>query len=138
MKKAERKQIKNAFYKYPEMFKTLVLSTVDWAESNFAVDYSKVSVQTSPGNYKETQLCGLIDDNQRKLRWCSMVEKTLEHYHFEKDKVRFVQLYFFKKNTILYTCLEVGICRATFFNWENEILETAYKWAKELRLVKGD
>jgi hypothetical protein len=67
-----------------------------------------------------------------------MVEKTLEHYHFEKDKVRFVQLYFFKKNTILYTCLEVGICRATFFNWENEILETAYKWAKELRLVKGD
>jgi hypothetical protein len=118
------------------MFENAVQSTVEWAESNFAVDYSKVSVQTSPGNYKEAQLCALLDDNQKKVRWCYMVEKVLDHYHFESDKIKFIEQYFFKQKGAVITCLEVGICRATLFNWENEIIETAYKWAKELKLIK--
>ena len=61
-----------------------------------------------------------------------MVEKVLEHYKFQPDKLKLIDLYFFKGKTIVNTCLSVGICRATFFNWTNEILEIAYKWAKEL------
>ena len=135
MKKGERNQIKKAFYTYPEMMKSAVVSTVEWAESNFAVDYGKVNVQTSPCNYKEAQLCGLIDDNAKKIRWCYMVEKVLDHYHFESDKVRFIKEHYFKKKGDVTICLDVGISRRTFYNWQEEIIEEAYKWAKELRLV---
>lgn len=136
MEKRTRKELKKVLYNYPRIFESAVQSTVEWAESNFAVDYSKVSVQTSPGNYKESQLCALLDSNQKKVRWCYMVEKVLDHYHFEQDKIKFIEQYFFKQKGEVLTCLDVGICRATLFNWENEILETAYKWAKELKLIK--
>lgn len=135
MENVERNLIKKAFYKYPENQKTVVISTVDWAESNFAVNYEKLCVQTSPCNQKETQLCALLDKNNNLIRWCYLVEKVLEHYHFEKDKVKFINMHFFKQKGDIETCLEVGICRATFYNWQEEILETAYNWAKELKLI---
>ena len=135
MKGKTRFLIKHAFYNYREMQKQSVISTVDWAESNFAVDYSKVSVQSSHSNHKEAQLCALMDDNLKKVRWCYMVEKVLDHYRFEEGKVKFIQEHYFKKKGDILTCLEVGICRATFYNWQEEILETAYNWAKELKLI---
>lgn len=136
MKSAEKKLIKKALYNYSENLKTAVISTVEWAESNMAVDYGKVAVKSSPSNYKETQLCGIIDESQHLVRWCYMVEKVLDHYRFEKDKVKFVQAHFFKKKSDVATCMEIGIGRATFFRWQTEILEVAYNWAKELKLIK--
>lgn len=136
MKSAEKKLIKKALYNYLENLKTAVISTVEWAESNMAVDYGKVAVKSSPSNYKETQLCGIIDDNQKRLRWCYVVEKVLDHYRFEQEKVKFIQVHYFEKKGEVQTCLDVGICRATIFNWQIEILEVAYNWAKELKLIK--
>ena len=136
MENAIRRKIKKAFYCYPELLSCAVISTVDWAENNMAVDYGKVAVQTSPGNYKETQLCGIIDDSVEKMRWAYLVEKVLDHYHFERDKVKYIETHFFKKKGDVITCLEVGIGRMTFYRWQDEILEVAYKWAKELRLLK--
>ena len=136
MKKATRRLIKKAFYNYKELMNKLVVSTVEWAESNFAVDYSKVALVTSPSNHKETQLCGLMDDNLKKCRWCYVVEKVLDHYHFERDKVKFIESFFFNKNTEVETCLKVGCGRATIYRWENEVIEEAYKWAVELKLVQ--
>ena len=135
MKNATKNLIKKAFYTYPETMKGAVISTVEWAESNFAIDYSKVSVQTSPSNHKETQLCAILDENLKKYRWCYVVEKVLDHYHFEKDKVRFIETHYFKKKGDIETCLNVGISRRTFYNWQEEIFETAFNWAKELRLI---
>ena len=136
MKKSTRRLIKKAFYNYKEMMNKLVASTVEWAESNFAVDYSKVAVVTSPSNHKETQLCGLMDDNLKKCRWCYVVEKVLDHYHFERDKVKFIESHYFKNKGDVATCIELGICRSTFYYWQEEILEEAYKWAVELKLVQ--
>ena len=136
MENATRNKIKRAFYNYPETMKNAVVSTVEWAESNFAVDYSKVSVQTSPSNHKEAQLCALMDENLKKVRWCYCVDKVLDHYCFEQDKVRFIREHYFNKKGDIETCLNVGICRATFYNWQEEIIEIAYKWAKELKLIK--
>ena len=136
MEQRSRRAIKSALKNYLKNFDNVVQSTVDWAENNMAVDYGKVVVKSSKGNYKETQLCGLIDENQKKMRWCYMVEKVLDHYHFESDKVRFIEDYFFKQKGEVHTCVNVGIGRATLYRWENEIIETAYKWAKELKLIK--
>ena len=135
MKNETKKMIKKAFYTYKEMMQKAVVSTVEWAESNFAVDYSKVSVQTSPGNYKETQLCSLMDNNLKAVRWCYVVEKVLDHYHFEQEKIKFIQMHYFDKKSEIDICVEVCIGRATFYRWQDEIIEEAYKWAKELRLI---
>ena len=134
--KKARKQISRVFYTYPKVFKEIVCSTVEWAESNMAVDYSKVAVQTSPSNHKETQLCALMDNNLKKARWCNVVEKVLEHYKFEKDKVRFIDLHWFKKKTETEICIDIGIGRMTFYRWQNEIIDFALNWAKEYELIK--
>ena len=129
------KKVKKILYSYPKLQRVAVTSTVEWAESNFAVDYSKVSVQTSPCNSKETQLCKIIDSNLSAMRWCYVVEKVLDHYKFEQDKVKFIKMHYFDKRGELETCLEIGVCRATFYNWQNEVLETTYNWAKELKVI---
>jgi hypothetical protein len=135
MEKKALKLVKKALYTYPKMLKEAVTSTVEWADSNMAVDFGKVAVQSSAGNFKETQLCKIMDDNLLKVRWCYMVEKVLDHYHFEQDKVKFIKMHYFDKRGELETCLEIGVCRATFYNWQNEVLETAYNWAKELKVI---
>ena len=135
MEKLIRRKLKKVLYNYPTLQKSAVVSTVDWAGSNMAIDYSKVSVQSSAMNGKETQLCKVIDSNLEALRWCYVVEKVLEHYHFEKDKVKFIQLHFFQKKSERETCLEVGIGRATLFRWKDEILESTYQWAEELKVL---
>ena len=66
MEQRSRRAIKSALKNYLKNFDNVVQSTVDWAENNMAVDYGKVVVKSSKGNYKETQLCGLIDENQKK------------------------------------------------------------------------
>lgn len=135
MEKTNKNKIKRAFYSYPKFLKQAVQSTVDFAEENFAVDYSKVSVQSSKTNAKETKLCAIIDNNLNTLRWCYVVEKVLDHYHFEKDKVAFINTFYFKGKSDIATCMEVGICRQTLYNWQNEVLEIAYKWAKEYKVI---
>lgn len=137
MKSIEKKIIKKALYHYKDMMKSAVISTVEWAESNFAVDYSKASVQTSPSNYKETQLCALIDDNLKNVRWCYVIERVLDHYRFEQDKVKFIEMHYFKQKGEIETCLEVGISRRLFYYWQEEIIDIAYRWAKELKVL-GD
>ena len=138
MKDENVKKVKKALYDYKKHLDSAVVSTVEWAESNMAVDYGKVSVQTSPGNYKETQLCALLDKNLANVRWCYVVEKVLDHFKFEQDKLNFIRLHYFERKGEVETCLGTGICRATLFNWQKEIIEIAYKWAKELRLIGGD
>lgn len=135
MEKEYKSVVKKALYAYPKAMAGAVISTVEWAESNMAVDYGKVCVQTSPSNYKEAQLCKLIDENTASLRWCYVIEKVLEHYQFEQEKVKFIQKFFFEKKSEAFTCLSVGVSRRTFFRWKEEILETAYKWAVELKVL---
>lgn len=133
----ERRIVKRALFNYPRALDDVVISTVDWAESNMAVDYSKVMVSSTPSNHKETQLCNLIDKNQNKIRWCYVVEKVLDHYRFQDDKVKFIEAFFFEKKTDTQVCLEIGLSRRTLFYWQEEVLDIAYRWARELK-VMGD
>lgn len=137
MKNREFKIIERAFYNYQTIMQSAVKSTVDLAEKGIITDYMKLPVQSSNRGARENKLCAIIDDELKKVRWCYVVEKVLDHYYFEKDKVKFINTHFFKKKGDIETCLEVGIGRMTFYRWQNEILETAYNWAKELKLI-GD
>ncbi len=135
MKDKKTRLVKKVLYKYPDMMKGAVQSTVEWAESNMAVDYSKVAVQTSPSNYKEAQLCKILDENLANVRWCYVVEKVLDHYRFEPDKQKFIREHYFLKKGETAICLDVGISRATLYRWQEEILDIAYRWAIELKVI---
>ena len=134
MDKDVRKEIKKAFYNYKALSKKAVQSTVDWAEKNVAVDYSRVKVQSSSSNGKETQLCALIDDSLNAYRWCLVVEKVLEYYKWDCHE-QIIRQRFFEKKGITRICIDVGISRSTFFYWVDEIFERAYKWAIEYKLL---
>ena len=67
-----------------------------------------------------------------------LFEKVMEHYKFDKAKLKLINLFFLEGKSVVSSCLLVGISRATFFNWINEILDIAYKWAVELGIVEGD
>lgn len=135
MERNSRSIVKEAICNYQKFFSDAIQSTVEWAEKNMAVNYSKVNVSSSPSNHKETQLCKLIDDNQKKVRWCYVVEKILDHYCFDEEKIRFINLHFFKNKGEIATCLDIGISRRTFYYWENEILDIGILWAKKIKLL---
>lgn len=129
-----KKTIEKVFFNYKKFLSKTVTSTVDWAESGLAIDYSKPMVKNTPTGAKETRLCQILDDNQKALRWCYVVEKTLESFKFT-DRDKLIQAYFFENRGEVCTCKRIGICRATFFNWKNEIIEKAFLWAKELKVL---
>ena len=134
MDKYIRRTLKKAFYTYQEMSKNAVHSTVEWAESIFAVDYSKERVKSSASNVKEGKLCKIIDDNLTAIRWCTVVEKVLDYYKWD-GREKLIRQRYFEKKSITAICLNIGICRSTFFIWSDEILLKAEQWARELRLL---
>lgn len=136
MKNKEFKIIEKVFYNYKKMMESAVTSTVDLAEKGVIADYMKLPVQSSNRGARENKLCEIIDKQLIEIRWCYVVEKTLDHYCFEQDKKKFINMHYFNHKCDIETCLEVGISRRTFYGWRNEILSIAYKWAVELKLLK--
>ena len=134
MEKSVKRKIEYAFFNYKKNMATGVISTVDWAESNMGVDYSKICVQSSNVNSKETKLCEIIDDGITAYRWCLVVEKVLDYYKWDV-KERFIRQRYFDKKSMYQICLNIGICERTFKYWKDEILHKAQQWAEEMRLI---
>lgn len=65
-----------------------------------------------------------------------IVEKVVEHYKFELAKTKLIKMFFDEGKSVTQTCMEVGVCRATLFNWVKEIIELAEKWEKVLKEKK--
>ena len=113
---------------------TAVKSTVEFAESGLTANYSGEKVKTTPTNKREQRLVNFIDKNMGSLSWCNIVEKTIDTYQFSPH-FSIIQLKFFKAMSVRYVCYQCGISRSTFFRYQDEILETAEKWAKKYRLI---
>ena len=80
-----------------------------------------------------TKLEKTISEKIIKSKEKDVVQKVLEHYQFDNPKKKLIELYFFRGKSITMTCLSVGISRATFYRWANEIIELTSKWVKELQ-----
>lgn len=130
-----KKIIEDAFFNYKKISSEAVISTVEWAESNLAIDYSKVSVKSSSTGGKEEKLCEIIDNSQNALRWCYVVEKTLDFFKWD-IKEKLIRIHFFERKSVLRTCQEIHCSRRTCLYWKDEILTKAYQWAIELKLLK--
>lgn len=136
MDKSIFRKIEYALYNYDKIFRSAVKSTVEWAESNGAVDYSKERVQTSPDRKKEAKLCEIIDYSTEAVRWCEVIDKVFEHYKFEPTKCRLLRLKYFQKKTVVAVCKELKISRSTYFYWRDEIFLLLEQWAIELKTIK--
>lgn len=132
-----KRKIERAFYNYTKLVEDCVLSTVEWAESNMAIDYSKVNVKSSPGKGRETKLCETIDKSQEALKWCYVVEKVLDCYKWD-SKEQVIRKHYFERKTIEITSQEIHCSRRTCNYWIEEIILKAYMWAIDMRLIREE
>ena len=131
---AVKKKLENAFYNYEQNMKA--------AEQTSAIDrgliamYGSVRVQSGFKNGRENEIIKAIDKECELWRWCYLVEKTLD-YFYTIGKDDFIRCRYFKRFSQTQTCRQCHISRATYFNWLNDVLMVALKWAKIYRLI-GD
>ena len=129
----EKKQIEHAFYFYETEIKKYYQSTVDFAESGLAVDYSRERVASSATNARETRLCGIIDKNNPS-EWCNVVKNTLITYH-KKPEEQIIILHYFNCKPNSEVSKITGIPLPTVYRKVKDVLETAEEWAKEFGLI---
>ena len=106
MEKSIKKKIEYAFFNYKKNMAKGVISTVDWAESNMGVDYSKICVQSSNINSKESKLCEIIDNGITAYRWCLVVEKVLDYYKWD-CKEKLIRMNYFEKKGKYFICNKI-------------------------------
>lgn len=132
MTKQQRKTIEREFYRYNFNKRTADNYAVD------AVAYSSAApdgerVKTSGGNTNEQLVIRAIYETERMRGWCKVFEKTIDKFRWEqKDKL--MQKRYIERKGIWRTCEEIGIERRTYFYWLEDILQTAFLWASELKL----
>lgn len=130
--KQQRKIIEREFYRY----KWNKAQAENYAVCAVAYDSKAPDgerVKTSGGNSQEQLVIRAIYETERLRGWCTVFEKTLEKFKWEqKDKL--MQKRYIERKGIWRTCDEVGIERRTYFYWLEDILQTAYLWACELKL----
>ena len=132
MTKQQRKTIECEFYRY----KWNKQQAENHAGTAVAYDSSAPDgerVKTSGGNTQEQLVIRAIYETERLRGWVTVFEKTLEKFKWEqKDKL--MQKRCLERKGIWRTCDEIGIERRTYFYWLEDILQTAYMWAQELKL----
>ncbi len=132
MTKQQRKIIEKEFYKY----KWNKRESENYAVCAVAYNSSAPDgerVKTSVGNQTEQLVIRAIYETERLRGWCTVFEKTLEKFKWEqKDKL--MQKRYLERKSVWRICDEIGIERRTYFYWLENILQTAYLWASELKL----
>ncbi len=132
MTKQQRNVIENEFYRYNSNKRESENYAVSAVAYGSKASYGE-RVKTSGGNANEQYLIQAIYNQERMRGWCTVFDKTLESFKWrQKDKL--LQKRYLEKKSIWRTCEEIGIERRTYFYWLNDILQTAYMWAQELKL----
>ncbi len=104
------------------------------ALSRLGVDYSHERVKTSPGNKTEDEVIDTVDKYETMYKWCLVYEKTLDRFRWTlKDKL--MQMRYIDRNHECCILDQIGISRATYFYWVEDILQVAYLWAQEYDLM---
>ena len=135
MEKEIRKKIEYAFYNYEILRNKSAQELVDLAYKNIAVRYDKISVKGSSGKTMQDRICEISDKASEDYRWTLVVEKTIEHYRFDKDISSLIQLHYFQKKGEVEACLCIGISRATLFRFIDKIINIAEQCAISLGVI---
>ncbi|MDE6442333.1 MAG: DUF1492 domain-containing protein [Clostridia bacterium] len=132
MTKQQRKTIEREFYKYEWNRREATNHTVTAVAYNSSAPDGE-RVKTSSGNKNEQLMIRAIYETEQMLGWVKVFEKTLDKFKWEhKDKL--MRKRYIERKSIWRTCEEIGISRATYFYWLEDIMQTAFMWALELKL----
>lgn len=134
MTKAQRRQIERELYNYKANKQVASEYVALHALDGFAVDYSKERVQSSSGNGVENNLISAISKEETAYKWCIVFQKTMDKYRWELKDELMRKKYIEKKGKRMI-CYELSLPDSTYFYWLNEIVFTAYKWAKDLEII---
>lgn len=134
MNRTQRRQIEREFYNY-KVNKQIAAEYVSaHALDGFAVDYSKERIQASCGNGVENKIIAALGKEETAYKWCVVFQKTMDKYRWElKDEL--MRKKYIERKGRLKICFELCLPESTYFYWLNEILFTAFQWAKEMSLV---
>lgn len=119
-----RKRIEWAFYNYSELKKSAEEYILDVAESQMAVSYDKLPVQSSNSNSVERAVINGIDKNTA-YKWCKVVEQTIEHFT-GTGKDTLVRLKYFEKKRNWDIANRLYISDTSVKYWLNDILQYAF------------
>lgn len=134
MTKQQRRMIEREFYNYEQNRNACAEYFAERAVSGLSVDYSRERVKTSPQNRTEENIVKTIDEYEKMYKWCLVYEKTLDRFRWTlKDKL--MQMRYIDKNHELCILDQIGISRATYFYWVEDVLQVAFLWAQEYGLM---
>ena len=129
----EQRIINRQFYRYKWSKRELENHTL------YAVAYDSSApdgerIKTSVGNRQEQLVIRAIYETEQLRAWVAVFEKTQERFKWElKDKL--MQKRFIERKKPWKICDEIGISRRTYDYWLEDILNVAYRWAKEYKLI---
>lgn len=135
MTSEQRKTIEREFYKC-DVYKNEVKETLDGAiYSGATVDYSTVRVSGGGGtNGVENRVVKALSESQQKSLWVQVFNYTLIKYTGEY-KDRLIRMKYIEKCSRRSICGKLHIGTATYHRWLDEILETAYMWCRNLKIL---
>lgn len=135
MTRQQRKIIEREFYRYKENMKKAATAAADCAYRNFSVDYTSPRVKSSPiGNTAENKIVKLIEEEDHAWRWCVVFQKTMEHF-LSEQKDELMRRRYIEREHFLKTCNELCLSSSTYFYWVEDVLQIAFRWAKELKII---
>ena len=134
MTKRQKQTIKREFFNYPRNKTRAAAYIADKAAAQIAIDYSAPRVKSSQLNGVEHRVISEIDAMERWYRWCLVYERTFAKFRWEK-KDELMQKRFVEHKSVRKICGEIGLSERTYFAWQDEILATAFLWAKEFGLL---
>lgn len=135
MTREQKRLINSEFYKYNE-YKSEVKATLEGAiYSGTTVDYSSLRVSGSGGtNGVENRVVKALTDSQQKSLWVQVFNYTLIKYTGEY-KDRLIQMKYIDHCSRRQICCRLHIGTATYHRWLDEVIETAYMWCRNLKIL---
>ena len=134
MTKQQKRAIDREFYNYICNKRQAAEYVASHAFDGFGVDYGGVRVKSSSQNGQERRIVSVVGEEERLYRWCLVFEHTITKFRWEK-KDELMRKKYIERKGVNRICVEVGIDRATYFRWIQEIRLVAWQWAEELRVL---
>lgn len=135
MTNEQKRLINSEFYKC-DTYQSEVKATLDGAiYSGTTVDYSSLRVSGGGGsNGVENRVIKALNDSQYKSLWVQVFNYTLIKYTGEY-KDRLIRMKYIERCSRRQICGKLHIGTATYHRWLDEILETAYMWCRNLKIL---
>lgn len=132
MERETRKKLEGLFRNYRKNKRRLDEIGGDIGLS--AIDYSRLNVQSTPGNALEERVCRFLDESDRLTLYTRVVWYTLIKYSGQV-KEELIKTYYFDGLSIMGTAHAVHVSRRTVFRYLDDILESAEIYARELKVL---